>query len=861
MKFIIHFGFALLLTLGMFCTSVSKAQVGRKGIPESFLFEQKTAVLIPFVKLNPISFSKLIAEDNEYKIENRYGLVQSCVIDIKEAGIKTEIPGKGAIWRYKIESENALSLGISFQKYRLPENASVFIYNSSETMVRGAFTKYNNRDSKSLSIAEFPGKSLIIEYFEPDSPEFSGELVLGSVSQAYKNLKEIAEDRIGINCPEGDGWQIVKHAVCLMTFHDVLNSYFCSGALINNAKEDETPYFLTANHCINSEEVAETLITYFDYENSSCTADDASFSKTLSGATFKAGSKHSDFSLLLLIEYPPDEYNPYYAGWDVSGENPQSAACIHHPDGNPKCIATASNTAFSYPEKIQWYSEDLTLISTTLPDTHWFALFDQGRPEEGSSGSPLFDQNKRIVGQLHGGVNSVLLFGKLSLSWDYNLPNNEQLACWLDPYKTHKILDGIWKIPPKSNFRSELQEVCVNSPVKFTDQSTHRPTEWQWHIDPSSYNFTNGTDSASQNPQVLFLKDGAYSVKLRTTNQYGSNELIQEKYIVARSKLDVRFLKSRVDSAVCGCDLKSFPLFVGGAVKYRYKLENPELLDTVTSANSLLLSLRASAKLTNSFKTWVKVTGTNGQCIDSDSILLHVTIQPNDNIANAARLVLGRNSGFSNKCATVEPNEPNPPSSGCTSKKSWCPELRADKTLLDNSIWFKFVAPANGVVSINTYGFDDQIAIYEASSFQSVISGDKRNFNIVAANDNRSLSDKTSVLEDVELAPGELYWLQVDGNAGAFGSVTIDLLSNALDAEVFPNPSNGNFNLNIFHPENGEAEVSVVDLNGKELIRKTYKVNVYSTTFNFNLNGFSKGVYILRVYLNGASMFKKLVYF
>jgi hypothetical protein len=64
---------------------------------------------------------------------------------------------------------------------------------------------------------------------------------------------------------------------------------------------------------------------------------------------------------LLLSELPPDEYNPYYAGWDVSGTNPRSSACIHHPDGYSKCIALANNTAFSYPEKIQWFSEDLKM--------------------------------------------------------------------------------------------------------------------------------------------------------------------------------------------------------------------------------------------------------------------------------------------------------------------------------------------------------------------------------------------------------------------------------------------------------------------------------------------------------------------
>lgn len=860
MRFVIFGWFLICLTfgIGIHCFE-SKAQIRENGIPESFHFEQKSASLIPIFKLDSIDVGKLLEEDRKFRIENRYGVVQTCDINLREAGIMTEIKGKGTIWQYKIESEDASSIGLYFKKYHLPPRAKLFIYNSAHSQLRGAFTQQNNNIRNALPVAEFPGDEMIIEYFEPLNPEFPGELALGSVSQAYKDVRKLAEGRIGINCEEGNDWQVVKHSVCLMTFHDFQNSYFCTGALINNVKEDETPYFLTANHCINSEELANTLITYFNYEDSDCKTEDASFSQTLSGATFKAGSNYSDFSLLLLSEYPPDEYSPYYAGWDVSGENPRSGACLHHPDGSSKSIALAHNTAFSYPEKIDWFSEDLRLISTTLPDSHWNVLFDQGMPEAGSSGGPFFDQNKRIVGQLHGGVNSVLLFGKLSLSWDYNFAYNEQLAHWLDPSKTRKTLDGMWKMPPKVNFRAELQEVCVNTPIGFTDKTRYKPTQWLWQVDPRSYSFANGTDSTSQNPQIVFQKDGAYSVRLFASNKYGSDELIQKKYILAQSKLDVRFLKAGKDSTVCGCDLKAFPLVVGGAVSYKYQVDRPELIDTTIRSNTLFLTLNPTSDYNQSFNTWVKVIGTNGNCVASDSILLHVINQPNDHIRNASRLYLGRNTGFSNKCSTAEMNEPNPPSSGCLVKKSWCPDFTSGKSLINNSVWFSFVSPSNGLLTINTYGFDDQIAVYEASDYSDILSGDRKRFSLIAANDNRSNSDKTAILENLELDPGKKYWLQVDGHNAAYGNLIIDLLSNTLEAVVFPNPSDGIFNLNLFHPKTGTAELSVSDINGRVLFAKQLKVTVNNTQFNFSLNGYPKGIYILKVTLNGSSLSKKLI--
>jgi PKD repeat protein len=859
-RFVFFCWFFICLTfgIGIDCFE-SKAQIREIGIPESFIYEQKSAVVIPILKLDSVQVGKLLQEDKKFRIENRYGVVRVCNINLKEAGIKTEIKGKGTIWQYKIESEDAYSLGLFFKTYQLPPKAKLFIYNSSKSFLRGAFTHQNNNIRNQLPVAEFPGNDLIIEYFEPVSSEFSGELVLGSISQAYIDIQKLAEGRIGINCEEGNDWQVEKHSVCLMTFHDFQNSYFCTGALINNVKEDETPYFLTANHCVNSEIVANTLITYFNYEDSDCKLDDASFSQTLSGATFKAGSSYSDFSLLLLSEYPPDEYNPFYAGWDVSGANPRSGACLHHPDGASKSVALAHNTAFSYPEKIEWFSEDLRLISTTLPDSHWNVLFDQGMPEAGSSGGPLFDQNKRIVGQLHGGVNSVLLFGKLSLSWDFNAAFNEQLAHWLDPLNSRKTLNGIWKMPPKANFRAELQEVCVNSPIVFTDKSTHKPTQWHWKIDPQSYSFANGTDSTSQNPQILFMKDGAYSVRLLTSNKYGSDELILKKYILARSKLEVSFLKAGRDSTICGCTLKAFPLVVSGAVSYKFMIDKPDLIDTTIRSNTLFLSQNPTSDYNHSFDCWIKVIGTNGNCIASDSILLHVINQPNDHIRNASRIYLGRNTGFSNKCSTAEISEPNPPSSGCMVKKSWCPDFTLGKSLIDNSIWFSFISPSNGLVTINTYGFDDQIAVYEASTYSDILSGDRRLYSLIAANDNRSGSDKTAILENLELEPGKQYWLQVDGHNAASGNLIIDLLSNTLEAVVFPNPSNGIFNLNIFHPKTGIADLSVSDINGRIVLSKKFKVTVNTTQFNFSLSGYPKGVYILKVTLNGLSLSKKLI--
>jgi PKD repeat protein len=840
--------FLFLCTIAMVFTA--QAQVSVEGVPESFSesseFTNKNAVVIPVMQLDAVNPSERQKENVKFGINNRYGVVSSCSVNLKEAGVKTDIAGKGTIWRYKIESQDAYSLGVFFKSYHLPEGGRLFFYNSAKTQVQGAFSEKNNNSKQQLPVAEFPGKDLIIEYFEPLSPEFSGEVIIGSISQAYIDLSSTATTRVGINCSQGTNWQTEKNAVCLITFNDTKYSYYCTGALMNNVKEDGTPYFLTANHCISTSSEASTLVAYFQYENSTCTSSDASLTKTLSGATLKSTNSYSDFSLLLLTESPPDSYSPYFSGWDNSGSLPSSGTCIHHPEGQPKCIAVDNNQVTSYDYSVQWTDDDGNVESTTDANTHWDAVFSVGNTEAGSSGSPLFDQNKRVVGQLHGGDDTESLYGKLSLSWNHSSTNSKQLAHWLDPDNTGvTTLDGIGGVPV-AKFTADVQEACLDTPVSFTDESTSSPTSWTWTVTPDTYAFTGGTNSSTQNPKISFLQEGNYTVSLKVSNKYGSDELVEDNYITAESSLNVRFNDLSDENTVCGCDLNSYAIVAVGAYSYTFEVSETAKLDTKVSADTLFLTLDDSAIGGESFDTTIKVTGTHGSCSGTASILLHVIVQPNDNVANAIALSLGGNSGYSNHCASTETSEPMPSTGGCLVANNWC----AGSTLT-NTIWFTFISPSSGLITIDTDGFDDQIAVYEAesSSFSA--------FNLVGANDDRSSSDKTSEIENLSLDPSKIYYLQVNGKSGAYGDLTVNLISNSL--EVYPNPSDGVFNIIISSPVDGTANLMIYNIMGQELKGQQYSVSSTSNKFTLDLSGYPKGVYLMNVQMNGYNHSKKLI--
>jgi PKD repeat protein len=848
--------FLLFLTLITYLCDV-RSQLSEPGWPESFLVKTKAAAIIPIKVLNAIDTSYLLAEEAQKGIPNRYGIVQQMDIDIKKDGVKTEIQGRGTIWQYKIQSPQAYSLGIHFIKYFLPAEAKVFIYDETLTKIAGAFTSNNNNSESQLAVAEFKGENAIIEYFEPFNPAFSGELIVGSVSQAYKDMLKAAQIRVGINCTEGTNWQDIKHAVCRMTYHDNQYAYYCTGFLVNNVKIDGIPYFQTANHCISTNSMASNLVTYFNYENSTCTSSDATITQTLSGAVLKATNSYSDFTLLQLNEFPPARYYPYYAGWDASTRSPKSGTCIHHPQGTSKCIALDYNAPKSYASTISWTDENNVVTGTTAPNTHWNVVFDDGGIESGSSGSPLFDDNQRAIGQLHGGSSTNCYFGKYSLSWNYSSNNTNQLQHWLDPDNSGTLtLDGIYMtIKPQASFSTELTHVCVGAPVMFTDESKYSPKQWHWKVTPTSYAFVNGANSNSQNPEIIFNNQGNYTISLTVTNINGTDSITKTNYISA-GNIQVALSGLAADSIICGCNLIKYPLIASGAKNYDFKLERTDKIDYVVHSDSLYLSLKPAEKKNGSFTSWVEVTGTFGTCIMTDSLRIKIIMPTNDDIENAIRLQPGRNPAYSNFCASVEKHEPHPSTTSCYSDNAWCPSTKPD-SVLKNTIWFTFLGPANGKITLDTRGFNDRITVYDAANYSDIVSGNPSSYIILAANDDRSSTDATSLIQNLSVGPYKAYWLQVDGYNGATGNFDIDLLSNSL--EVFPNPSNGQFDIIISNADDGIAELRIISQIGQLLYINHLNVTKEANRFSFDLSSYTQGIYILEAKINGTSSKAKLI--
>jgi hypothetical protein len=455
---------------------VGFAQVSITGTPPSFTNSLSNS--ISTYQLSAVNKAQLLAEDEaEMSITKatplRFGQDFSVQLDLNNSGTWESLPNGDRVWRLKIQSKGANSLNFIFNDFFMPQGAELYLYNENKNYIIGAFTALNNKTHDKFSTAPVKGSIVILEYYEPKTVQNQGRLALSSIIHAYRDMFKTANTHIqnlqkgfgdsgscniDVNCSQGSGWTDQIRSVGMILTNG--NTRWCSGAMINNTAQDGKPYFLTANHCLDGN--TSTWIYMFNYESPTCNGADGDLTNSISGSTLKASYNSSDVALMELSIPPPASYVIYYAGWDKSGIPATTTTCIHHPSGDVKKISLNTDVLFS---------------SINNSDLWRVGDWENGTTEGGSSGSPLFDQNKRIVGQLFGGAascnnNNFDDFGRFDISWTGNGTNSGRLSNWLNPQNTNQTtLNGQYFVT--ANFANNLK---VDNIIGFADCGTaHYP--------------------------------------------------------------------------------------------------------------------------------------------------------------------------------------------------------------------------------------------------------------------------------------------------------------------------------------------------------------------------------------------------
>lgn len=363
----------------------------------------------------------------------------------------TDIVGQGTIYRQVFESTGALALRFIFYPFHIPDGVNVYAYNSDMSQIEGAYTSDNNHVSRYFSTPLIIGDQLILEINIPNGVSIPDiQLQIEMIVHDYKGiLLNIDRDRdcgMNVMCEEADPYENQINAVSYIDD----GSGLCSGAMINNVEQDLTPYYFTAAHCTHNRN-PNIFRFYFNYYVDGCESGSSPYGDYAYTSTIIAdcecitGSGNDmvltgpDFTLLEITDDISIDWEVFYAGWNRENPNqmPLSAG-VHHPFGEPKKI----NFDSGYATSTSWDGP---------ANTHWFFSWDEGGTQSGSSGSPLYDDEGRIVGTLTGGVGeceepgSNEYYGKFSLAWDWGDNSGTRLKDWLDPNNTQiTYIDGTY---------------------------------------------------------------------------------------------------------------------------------------------------------------------------------------------------------------------------------------------------------------------------------------------------------------------------------------------------------------------------------------------------------------------------------
>lgn len=356
---------------------------------------------------------------------------------------KAILPGIDS-WFLKLRSAGAHGMGLVLSGIHLQPGEAVYIYNQQES--RGPFTVQNVPASGVLPVSFLQGDEIVIEYDVPTDKNH-GTFVIETVSHAFRNifqsLQQTPSARSGVDCYmciDNDIIELQRRSVVKLIIQYDSISKFCSGVLINNTAHDNKPYVLTAQHCISNQFDADRTIAVFGFEDIDCVGKTHFDDFLLIGAYHRASLFENDFALLEFYTKPPLEFNPYYAGWDISDRSLDGVTCVHHPQGGPKKISLSNNAVVS---------STFNDVSTRAPDAYWNVFrWDVGVTEGGSSGAPLFNNNNHVIGSLSGGSSDCGApyndyFEKISASWEASENPAQQLKHWLDPVGSDvKKIDG-----------------------------------------------------------------------------------------------------------------------------------------------------------------------------------------------------------------------------------------------------------------------------------------------------------------------------------------------------------------------------------------------------------------------------------
>jgi hypothetical protein len=346
------------------------------------------------------------------------------------------LPNGWRIYSVELLAPGAQGLRLHVEAVQLPAGARLLTYVPQQAeRAHSAITMQDLGAQGDIWTEPILADSVVLECQVPPGAD-PGEVsfAVAELAHRYRSAPALAQPRAE-SC-ENDAtcyanWADQEAAVARIDFIDQGEEYLCSGCLLNHQGTNVADYFLTANHCIDNQSSASSIYFYWLYQTTACDEPDTApnldceDTSYTAGATLLANSPVNDFSFLQLQEAPAT--GVFYAGWTTEVPATQEKATIlHHPGLPPdRCGETPTDyTRISFGNIVGTANlYELSGTGSGTADNVWEVQWYSGVTEDGSSGSPLFDTNQLVIGQLYGGTSDCTnqtgqdIFGRFDVTY------------------------------------------------------------------------------------------------------------------------------------------------------------------------------------------------------------------------------------------------------------------------------------------------------------------------------------------------------------------------------------------------------------------------------------------------------------
>jgi len=171
--------------------------------------------------------------------------------------------------------------------------------------------------------------------------------------------------------------ELAKSVARLSFVRDDGRTFLCTGTILADSVASNTPYLLTANHCITSASVAQTINTYWFYAATICNSKAVpQYVQLTSGARLLGRSQDNDWAIVKLNETPPA--GTKYAAWRAEPlANGTTVISVHHPAADLAKFSSGQVT------------NDVQIVDDLVNGVFNEVVWSEGVTEGGSSGGAI----------------------------------------------------------------------------------------------------------------------------------------------------------------------------------------------------------------------------------------------------------------------------------------------------------------------------------------------------------------------------------------------------------------------------------------------------------------------------------------